>query len=120
MVHHMRRGAISGALVALLIILSQPFHPIQGLIPELTAFLVTMPLWIAAVAFKSSLTPILEGGAVLVYAVLVGGLLGVAFGLKRLWGWLFLLTLVIHHYMIYDLLGRQMGEVIQSVLNYFG
>jgi len=28
------------------------------------------------------------------------------------------LTLAIHHYVIYDQNGRQMGEVVQTLLNY--
>lgn len=114
----MRQGAVDGGLLALLVILSQPFQPTHGLIPELASFLTTIPIWIGALVFKNRLTPLVEGAVVLVYFILIGSLLGVAFERKRLWGWLFLITLVFHHYLIYDQYGKQMGEVVQSILNY--
>ena len=120
MIRQMKRGAISGGLLALLLILSQPFHPPQGLIPELTSFLTTIPLWIAAIIFQNNLTPLAEGGFVFTYLVVIGGLVRVAFERKRLWGWLFLLTVVIHHYVVYEIVGRRMSEVVPSLLNYFG
>ena len=119
MVKRMRQGAVSGGLLALLVILSQPFHPARGLVLELVTFLTTIPLWIAAMIFQNRVTPLIEGGVVLAYFIVIGGLLGVAFEQRRLWGWLFLLALVIHHYVVYDLFGRRMGEVVQTLLNYF-
>ncbi len=116
----MRQGAVDGALIALLVILSQPFHPIHGLIPELVAFLTTVPLWISSLVFQSRTTPIIEGAVILVYFILIGSLLGVAFERKRIWGWLLVVALIFHHYVIYDQFGRQMGEVVQTFLNYFG
>jgi len=115
----LRQGAVDGALLALLLILGQPFYPTKGLIPEFASFLTSIPLWIAALVFRESLTPLFEGIVVLVYFVLIGVLLGAAFERKRLWGWLLLIALAIHHYAIYDQLGRQMGEVVQAVVNVF-
>ena len=120
MENKIRRGALGGLLLALLIILSQPFHPTKGLIPELAAFLVTVPLWIAAMFFKHTLTPLLEGGVILIYFTVIGTLVGVAFERKAIWGWLLVVTLAIHHYAVYEQFSRQMGEVVQSILNYFG
>ncbi len=115
-----RRGATIGFLLALLIILSQPFQPVYGLIPELSSFLTTIPLWTAAMFFKGGVTPILEGAIILVYFTMIGTAVGIAFQRKALWGWLLIVTLVIHHYTAYEQFGRQMGEVVQAVLNYFG
>lgn len=115
----LRQGALDGALLAILLILSQPFQPLEGLIPELTSFLTSIPLWIAALLFPRHLTPLVEGLAVLIYFILVGALVGVAFERKRLWGWLFVVALAMHHYAIYEQLNRQMGEVVQTVLNLF-
>ena len=113
----LKQGAMDGALVGILIILGQPFFPMKGLIPELGAFLTSLPLWIAAVLFGSALNPLLDGGVVLIYFILIGALLGVAFERKRLWGWFLVIALAIHHYAIYDQLQRPMGEVVQAVLN---
>ena len=115
----LRQGALDGALLALLVMVSQPFYPLKGLIPELASFLTTLPLWLAAVMFHGNMTPLIEGTVVLVYFVMLGALVGIAFEKKPLWGWLLVITLVIHHYAIYDQLGRQMGEVVQAVINLF-
>ena len=114
----MRQGAIDGALLAILIILTQPFQPVRGLIPELVSFLVTVPLWLSSMLFKYRVTALVDGAVVLIYFIVIGSLIGVAFDRKRLWGWLIVLTLAIHHYVIYDQNGRQMGEVVQTLLNY--
>lgn len=115
----MRQGAVDGALIAILIILTQPFQPPKGLIPELVSFLVTVPLWISRMLFKYRATLMVDGAVVVVYFIVIGSLIGVAFDRKRLWGWLLVIALAIHHYAIYDQSGRQMGEVVQSILNYF-
>ena len=120
MENKIRRGAVGGFLLSLLIILSQPFQPAKGLIPELTAFFVTVPLWMAAMFFRHGAVPLLEGAVILVYFTVIGTLIGVAFERKAVWGWLFIVTLAIHHYTVYDQFSRQMGEVVQAVLNYFG
>ncbi len=114
----MRQGAVDGALIAILIILTQPFQPIHGLIPELVSFLVTVPLWLSSMLFKYRVTALVDGAVVLIYFIIIGSLVGVAFDRKRLWGWLILIALAIHHYVIYDQSARQMGEVIQTLLNY--
>ncbi|GEM_PF-6707461 len=119
MENKMRQGAIDGALIAILIILTQPFQPAKGLIPELVSFLTTVPLWLSATLFKQRVTPLVDGGVILVYFILIGSLLGVAFDRKRLWGWLLIIALAIHHYVVYDQYGRQMGEIVQSLLNHF-
>lgn len=116
----LRQGILWGLLVGILIIVCQPFYPTTGLIPELVAFLTTIPLWIAAFLFQSRLTPVAEGSAVLIYFLAIGLLIGAAFERKRLWGWFFVVTLIINHYVVYDRFSRQMGEVLQTVLNYFG
>lgn len=113
----MRQGAVDGALLALLLILSQPFHPTRGLIPELASFLTSVPIWLGALIFKHRLTPLVEGGVIIVYFILIGALVGIAFDRKRLWGWLLVVALAIHHYVVYDQIGRQMGEVVQSFVN---
>lgn len=115
----MRQGAIDGALVAILIILTQPFQPTQGLIPELVSFLVTVPLWISRMLFKYRVTTVVDAAVVIIYFIVIGSLIGVAFDRKKLWGWLLIIALTIHHYAIYDQSGRQMGEVVQSILSYF-
>ena len=116
----MRQGAIDGALLAILIILTQPFQPLKGLIPELVSFFVTVPLWLANMLFKYRVTPLVEAAVVLIYFIVIGSLVGIAFDRKKLWGWLLVVTLAIHHYIIYDLSSRQMGEVVQTFLNYLG
>lgn len=115
----LRQGAWDGALLAILIILAQPFYPLKGLIPELASFLTTLPLAFTAVVFTHRATPLMEGAVLLVYFVLMGALVGVAFEKKRLWGWLLLVAVAIHHYAIYDQMGRQLGEVVQSAINLF-
>lgn len=112
-----RQGAVDGALIGILIILIQPFQPLKGLIPELMSFLTTVPLLLAAMIFKTRVTALVEGGVVLIYFIVVGSIIGAAFQRKSLWGWLLVIALAIHHYIIYDQFGRQMGEVIQTVLN---
>ena len=114
-----RKGAVIGLCLAVIIILTQPFHPLKGLIPELTSFLATVPLWVAALLFPKNVTPLAEGGVILIYFLAVGLLLGIAFERKRIWGWLLLITLLICHYVVYDQFSRQVGEVIQSLLNHF-
>ncbi len=114
----MRQGAIDGALLAILVILTQPFQPTHGLIPELVSFLCTVPLWLSTLLFRYRVTALVEGGVVLVYFIVIGSLIGVAFHRKRLWGWLLIIALAINHYVIYDQYGRQMGEVVQSLLNH--
>lgn len=115
----LRQGAWDGALLAVLIILAQPFYPLKGLIPELASFLTTLPLSLATVIFARRATPLIEGAALLVYFVLMGAFVGIAFEKKRLWGWLLLVTLAIHHYAIYDQMSRPLGEVGQAVINLF-
>ena len=115
----LRQGTLDGALLAILIILGQPFYPLKGLIPELASFFTSLPLWLAAVIFPHNITPLIEGAVVLVYFILVGALVGIAFERKPLWGWLLITALAIHHYAIYDQLGQQMGEVVQTVINLF-
>ena len=112
------QGAVRGGLLAVLIILAQPFYPVTGLIPELASFLVSVPLWIAAMIFPTGLTPLVQGAGVLIYFVVVGILVAVAFDRKQLWGWLFMIALAIHHYVIYDRFSRHLGEVVQTLLNY--
>ena len=120
MVRKLTRGATSGLLLALLIILSQPFYPQDGLIPELASFLTTVPLWIVVLILPHALvTPIAEGIGILIYFMALGAIVGIAFDRKPLWGWFFLIAVSINHYMVYRQLGRQMGEVVQTVLNYF-
>lgn len=115
-----KRGMVGGLLLACLIILSQPFYPTKGLIPELATFLTTVPLWIAAIIFPGFVTPLIEGGVVFVYFVILGMLVGIAFERKPLWGWLFVVALTLNHYVVYERSSRQIGEVVQAVLNYFG
>ena len=120
MANQIKRGASIGALFALLIILSQPFQPATGLIPELAKFFTTVPLWIAAMIFHTSLTPLAEGVTLIVYFLLLGVLIGAAFGAKPIWGWLLVIVLSLHHYIVNDRVSLKMGEVVQQVLNYFG
>lgn len=115
-----KRGAMGGILLALLIILAQPFYPTKGLIPELAAFLTSVPLWIAAVLFPGHVTPLVEGSVVFVYFVILSMLIGVAFERKPIWGWLFVIAVALNHYVVYEHSSRKMGEVVQAVLNYFG
>jgi len=111
------KGCLLGLGLGVLIIVTQPFHPTTGLIPELVGFLTSVPIWIA-VLIRPSLTPVGEGIAILVYFGVVGALLGVAFT-KQLWGWLLALALAIHHYVTYERVGRHLGEVLQAFLNHF-
>ncbi len=115
----MRRGMIDGALLSFLIILIQPFSPAKGLIPELVAFLTGLPLWIANIISANSSNPLLQGLVVIGYFIVIGGLVGIAFERKSLWGWLLIIALSIHHYVIYDQFGAQMGEVAQTLLSRF-
>ena len=117
---YLRRGLTKGFLVGLLLIFSQPFLPLKGLLSELASFLVTVPLWIATFLISRTGTPLIEGTVILVYFMLVGALIGAAFERKALWGWLLVVALGIHHYVTYEQMGRQMGEIVQTVLNYFG
>ena len=119
MENQMRKGMRRGALLALLIIFMQPFQPMKGLIPELSNFLTSIPLWTAAVIFHPSPTPLMQGLVVLAYFIVVGGLIGLAFERRALWGWLLILVLCIHHYNVYEELSQPMGEVVQTTLNYF-
>ena len=118
MENKMRKGMIDGALIALLIILGQPFYPTKGLIPELAAFLAGMPLRIAGMVFFGNASPLLEGAVVIAYFIVIGGLVGIAFERKSLWGWLLIIALSIHHYVVYDQFGKQMGEVVQTLFNF--
>lgn len=118
MENKMRKGMIDGMLLGLLVILVQPFQPAQGLIPELSAFLTSIPLRIAGVVFLNPPNPLLEGVVVIAYFIVVGALVGIAFERKAMWGWLLMVALAIHHYIVYEQFGRQMGEVIQTLLNY--
>ena len=115
----MKRGIIIGIGLSLVLILGQPFYPVKGLIPELSSFLVTIPLWVAAILFRENVSPLAEGSVILVYFLAVGLMLGIAFERKRIWGWLLFLTLIICHYAVYDQFSRQMGEVLQTLLNRF-
>ncbi len=115
----MRQGITIGLILGFILILGQPFYPIKGLIPELSSFLVTIPLWVAAILFRENVFPLAEGGIILVYFLAVGLMLGIAFERKRIWGWLLFLTLIICHYAVYDQFSRQMGEVLQTLLNRF-
>ena len=45
-----RKGAFDGILLALLIILAQPFFPSSGLIPEAVSFLTTVQKYLIGVA----------------------------------------------------------------------
>lgn len=119
MENKMRQGMIDAALLALLLILAQPFYPTRGLIPELAAFLTSIPLRIAGIVFSDSLNPLLEGVVVIAYFIAIGALIGIAFERKAIWGWLLIVALSIHHYIVYDQFGKQMGEVIQNLLNRF-
>ena len=115
----MRQGITIGLILGFILILGQPFYPVKGLIPELSSFLVTIPLWVAAILFHKSSSPLAEGGVILVYFLAVGLMVGAAFERKRIWGWLLFLTLIICHYAVYNEFNRQMGEVLQSFLNLF-
>ncbi len=110
---------VDGALLALLIIFAQPFCPTKGLIPELAAFLTGIPLRIASMIFSNHLNPLLEGVVVIIYFIVIGALVGIAFERKAIWGWLLIVALSIHHYIVYDQFGQPMGEVVQTLLNHF-
>ena len=114
-----RQGMIDGLLLGILLILSQPFQPTKGLLPELSAFLTAIPLRISSIASPNSANPLLEGAVVIAYFVVIGALLGIAFERKSIWGWLLMIALAIHHYIVYEQFGRQMGEVVQTLLNHF-
>ena len=114
----MRQGIIDGALLALLIIFAQPFYPTKGLIPELAAFLTAIPLRVASMVFSNNSDPLLEGAVVIVYFIVIGALVGIAFERKAIWGWLLLIALSIHHYIVYDQFARPMGEVVQALLDH--
>lgn len=116
--YRMRRGAVVGVLFGILLILAQPFYPQSGLIPELVTFLTTVPIWLATLVFPGYLPPLAEASMILMYFIAIGALIGAAFDLKPLWGWLLVITLVIHHYIIYERIGRGMSEIIQGLLNY--
>ena len=119
MENKMRKGIVDGVLLALLIILGQPFYPTKGLIPELAAFLTSIPLLIASVIFPSPVSPLFEGGVIIAYFIIAVAVVGIAFERKALWGWFLLIALALHHYVIYEQFGRQMGEVTQTLLNHF-
>jgi len=114
--NQMRQGIIDGALLGLLVILIQPFSPTKGLIPELSAFLTALPLRIASMISAGSSNALLQGLVLVAYFIVIGGLIGIAFERKALWGWLLIIALSIHHYVIYDQFGAQMGEVIETLL----
>ncbi len=112
------KGSFLGIGLALLIIVTQPFHPTNGLIPELVGFLTTVPIWIA-ILIQPGLTPLGEGAAIFIYFAVLGGLLGAAFHHRKLWGGLLLIALSIHHYVVDERVRRPLGEVLQAFLNYF-
>lgn len=112
------KGCFLGLGLALLIIVTHPFHPTTGLIPELSGFLTAVPIWIA-VLIRPALTPVGEGIALLVYFTVVGALLGAAFFRRKLWGWMLVIALSIHHYLMNERVGRPLGEILQVFLNYF-
>ncbi|MBI1978226.1 MAG: hypothetical protein HYS55_05690 [Candidatus Omnitrophica bacterium] len=120
MENKMRIGMRNGAFLALLVILSQPFQPTQGLIPELANFLTSIPLWIAVMILPPASTALLEGGVILAYFIVIGAFVGLAFERKAIWGWFLLIALALHHYVAYGQMARPMGEVVQSVLNLLG
>jgi hypothetical protein len=115
----MKRGIIAGLALGFILIVTQPFYPVKGLIPELASFLATVPLWVGAILFHQNATPLTEGGVILIYFFAIGLMLGAAFERKRIWGWLLFLTLIICHYAVYNEFNRQMGEVLQSFINLF-
>ncbi len=115
----MRQGAVAGLLTGLIMILTQPFHPPAGLIPELVTFLTTVPIWLAAMVFPGYLPPLAEAAMILMYLIAMGALIGAAFDLKPIWGWFLVIALAIHHYMIYESIGRGMSEIIQGIMGYF-
>ena len=112
------KGFFLGIGLALLIIVTQPYHPTTGLIPELVGFLTSVPVWIA-VLIRPTLTPLGEGVAILIYFSVLGGLLGAAFNRRKLWGWLLVIALSIHHYVTDERVRRPLGEMLQAFLNYF-
>ena len=113
----LRRGAVSGILVALLIVCAQPFYPIKGLIPELSSFLVTVPIFLGGLIYSHKLSPLGEGAFVLAYFTVIGALVGVAFEKKRIWGWFLLIAVAVNHYVIYEQFRMQIGEVVDALLN---
>lgn len=115
----MKKGALLGLIFGIIMILTQPFHPQTGLIPELVTYLTTVPIWLATLAFPGYLPPLAEACMILIYLISVGALIGAAFDLKPIWGWFLVITLLIHHYIIYERIGRGMSEIIQGVMGYF-
>ena len=113
------QGISFGVVIAFLIIVSQPFHPTKGLIPELVSYLTTVPLWIAAMIAPAGPTPLVQGATVLIYFVALGIIVGAAFERNRVWGWLLMIVLVCNHYVVYIRSSRQMGEGLQTILNHF-
>jgi hypothetical protein len=116
----LRRGAFIGFLFSILLLLSQPFQAVSGLIPELMKFFTSVPLWIAAMAFQAGVTPLVQGLAVMAYFIVAGALIGVSFELKAIWGWLLVIMLVIHHYNISESAALKLGEVVPTILSSFG
>ena len=114
-----KRGALVGFVFAILLIIGQPFCPLHGLIPELVKFFTTVPLWITVMIFHTASDPLLQGLTVVLYFTAVGGLIGAAFGQKRVWGWLFVIMLTINHYVIEERVSLKMGEIVQAILNHF-
>lgn len=112
------KGFLLGLGLALLIIVTYPFHPTTGLIPELSGFFTTVPVWIA-VLIRPTLTPLGEGIALFVYFAVIGALLGAAFSRRKFWGWMLVVALSIHHYIMDERVGRPLGEILQAFLNYF-
>jgi len=114
-----RQGLFCGTIVSIFIILTQPFHPAQGLIPELRDFLTGVPIWIMALLLNNP-TPLIQGIGLTVYFATVGVVLSVAFNYRAMWGWFLLAAMSIHHYFTDENVGRPMGEVVQWTLNMFG
>ena len=114
-----KRGAFIGFGFAILLIAGQPFYPLRGLIPELVKFFTTVPLWIAVMIFHTASDPLLQGLIIMIYFAAVGAVISAAFGQKRVWGWLFVIMLTIHHYVIDERVSLKMGEIVQAVFNHF-
>ncbi len=115
-----KHGAWLGVLLAIFIILGQPFYPAEGLIPDIVNFLITVPLWCASLLFPAGATPLVQAAAIVIYFLLVGGLLGFAYNIKPLWGWMLLVALAIHHYEIDAKINIKLGEIIPTILSRFG